>query len=206
MTGHAPLPTREEVLDAFAVEPNHGREILERYLRTYPAFAADLVDLSLELSRPVAQDTATLSPADAARVDAAWLRHSTIVPSAAVAVTPSTEKPGSTADPFASLSVEDLRRVAGELGVPRQVVTAFRERRVDVASVPRAFLSRMARAVHSTIEAIVATLSQPSGRNLGWSFKSDTKPSAEAPVPFERLLRDAGISDAEYAALLREED
>ena len=51
MNPNAHQPSREDVLDAFAVEPSHGREILERYLREYPHFSNELVGLSRELSR-----------------------------------------------------------------------------------------------------------------------------------------------------------
>lgn len=202
MIGPAKSPTREEVLDSFAVEPNPGRDTLERYLRTYPAFAADLVDLARELSRSVAPDDAPLSSADLARIDAAWHRHFAPVQRAASVPSPALKQ---VTDPFATLSVADLRTVARDLGVPRQVLTAFRERRVDLASVPSAFLMRLAAAVRSTHEALAAALAGPPAVDPAWSYKSNTKPSAEELIPFERLLRDAGVPDADRAALLKEE-
>ena len=39
----------EDVLLAFSVEPVHDRPTLERYLKHYPQFAEDLVDMSHEL-------------------------------------------------------------------------------------------------------------------------------------------------------------
>jgi hypothetical protein len=116
--------TREAVLDAFAVEPSHGRETLARYLREYPQFALELVDLSRELSRAISEDNKPLSEADASWIDAAWKRHVEAAPPAV-------------SDPFAVLSVNELREIAARLGVPRQVITAFRERRVDMTTVPR---------------------------------------------------------------------
>ena len=43
-------PNREDVLDALAMEQECDRETLERYLRDYPEFAVELIDLSRELS------------------------------------------------------------------------------------------------------------------------------------------------------------
>ena len=40
---------KESVLYAFAVEANHDRGTLERYLRGYPELAEELIDLSSEL-------------------------------------------------------------------------------------------------------------------------------------------------------------
>ena len=42
-------PSREDVLYAFAVEPTSGRETLERYLRDYPEYTTELIDLSYDL-------------------------------------------------------------------------------------------------------------------------------------------------------------
>ena len=46
MTPSADKPSRQDVLDAFAVEPHTGRATLERYLRDYPELATELLDLS----------------------------------------------------------------------------------------------------------------------------------------------------------------
>lgn len=42
-------PDRDEVLYAFAVEPDHSRQTLERYLRDYPEHGIDLVAVSFQL-------------------------------------------------------------------------------------------------------------------------------------------------------------
>jgi hypothetical protein len=44
-------PSRESVLDAFAIESEPGRSTLERYLRLYPEYAGELIDLSRAQSR-----------------------------------------------------------------------------------------------------------------------------------------------------------
>jgi hypothetical protein len=87
-------PSREAVLDAFAVESEPGRSTLERYLRLYPEYAAELVDLSRELSREAGDDAEPLSAADEALIDAAWSQHAAAMPASA-------------ADPFAALTVDD---------------------------------------------------------------------------------------------------
>ncbi|WP_231565159.1 hypothetical protein [Sphingomonas sp. Ant H11] len=89
-------PSREAVLDAFAVESEPGRSTLERYLRLYPEYAGELIDLSRELSREAYEDAAPLSATDRALIDAAWSQHAKVMPAAA-------------ADPFAALTVDDWR-------------------------------------------------------------------------------------------------
>jgi len=189
MNPNAHQPSREDVLDAFAVEPSHGREILERYLREYPHFSNELVDLSRELSRVPDGAERPMSLQEQAMVEAAWQQHKPI-------------ETKSAKDPLADLSVAQLREIAVQLDVPRQVVTAFRERRVVAASVPRQFLTRMADVLNCTVDLLVNALALPPAPALARSYKADGKPSAEAVVTFERLLIDAGVSEEKRTALL----
>ena len=192
MTGVGERPCLESVLDAFAAESKPGRASLERYLRLYPEYAMELVDLSLELSCAVYEDTAPLSAADQALIDAAWSQHAAAAPNALV-------------DPFASLSVDDWRAVAKRLDVPRQVVTALRERRVALASIPRRFFKKLAGVMESTVEQLESAweLSYSCGAR---SYKADCKPVAGAQVTLEQVLIDAGVPGEKRAKLLSESD
>jgi hypothetical protein len=180
-------PSREAVLDAFAVESERGRSTLERYLRLYPEYAGALIDLSRELSREACEDVAPLSAADRAVIDAAWLKHAAAVP----------------ADPFTALTVDDWRAVARGLDVPRQVVTALRERRVSLPSIPRRFLQRFAEATRSTVAQLEASWG-PGQRAGARSYKADGKPAAGEQVTFEQVLIDAGVPAEKRAGLLEE--
>jgi hypothetical protein len=193
MNSKARQPSREDVLDAFAVEPIHGREILERYLREYPHFSNELVDLSRELSRVLGGGESPMSLQEQAMVEAAWQQHMLI-------------ETKSAKDPLADLSAAKLREIALKLDVPRQIVTAFRERRVVATSVPRRFLSRMAVALNCTVDLLVSSLTIPSGPALARSYKADGKPSAEAAATFERLLIDAGVSEEKRTTLLADDN
>ena len=84
MNQFASAPSREDVLDAFAVEPNHERNTLERYLRDYPQYAAELVDLSRELSRVIFENKEPLSAEDQTLIEGAWRRHLEAAPKAIV--------------------------------------------------------------------------------------------------------------------------
>jgi hypothetical protein len=185
-------PSRGSVLDAFAVENEPGRSTLERYLRLYPEYAGELVDLSRELSREVCGDTAPLSAADQALIDAAWSQHATTMPA-------------TTADPFAALTVDDWRAVAQRLDVPRQVVTALRERRVSLVSIPRRFLQRLAKAMRSSVAQLELSWG-PVQLAAARSYKADGKPIVGEQVTFEQVLIDAGVSAEKRAELLAEAD
>lgn len=189
MTSAPNNPSLEEVLDSFAVEPQHDRATLERYLREFPEHTAELIDLSRELSRQIAEEEGELSPMAKALIDTAWQVHS-VAPQGAVA------------DPLADLSPDELRSLAQTLDVPRQVVTAFRERRVLLGSVPRRFMERFAAAVQSSVEDFVSVLTLRSAPRVQRSFKADTKPVQAEAVTFERLLRDAGVPAAKRQELM----
>jgi hypothetical protein len=185
-------PSREDVLDAFAVEVEPGCPTLERYLRLYPEFAGELVELSRELSRERPDDTAALSPADQTLIDTSWSRHAAARPTALV-------------DPFLALTVEDWRGVARRLDLPRQVVTALRERRVLFASIPRRFLAQFAEAVRSSVAQVEASwgITQIAGAR---SYKAEGKPGAGEPISFEQVLIEAAVPPEKRARLLSEVD
>lgn len=184
-------PSREVVLDAFAVESEPGQSTLERYLRQYPEYAGELIDLSRELSREAYEDAAPLSAADRALIDAAWSQHAKAMPAAA-------------ADPFAALTVDDWRAVAQRLDVPRQVVTALRERRVSLVSIPRRFLAMLAEAMRSSVAQLESSWGPV--QLVARSYKADTKPVAGEQVTLEQVLIDAGIPAEKRARLLAEAD
>lgn len=183
-------PSRESVLEAFAVESEPGRATLERYLRLYPEYATELVDLSLELSCEAYEYYAPLSPGDESLIDAAWAKH--------VAATPT-----ATTDPFTSLTIDDWRTVAQRLDVPRQVVTALRERRVSLASIPQLFLQKLAEAMNSTVSQLESAW-EAACPHLARSYKADCKPATGTQISLEQVLIDAGVPADKLARLLAE--
>lgn len=185
-------PSRESVLDAFAVESEPGQLTLERYLRLYPEYAGELIDLSRELSREACDDGAPLSSADQTLIDAAWSRHAAASPAAV-------------ADPFAALTVDDWRTIAQVLDVPRQVVTALRERRVSLVSIPRRFLATLAEAMRTSVVQLESSW-EPAPLLVARSYKADNKPTVGEQVTFEQVLIDAGVPADERARLLAEVD
>jgi len=195
MTSENTTPSLEEVLDAYAVEAVHDRATLESYLRDFPQFAEELVELSREVSRVVEYDESPLSAAEEALIDKAWQNHTRPVARSAGEV-----------DPLANLSVPQLRELAHQLDVPRQVITAFRERRVKLESVPKSFLAAFARAVGCTVDLLSSVVSATSGPEFSRSYKADIKPTAGEAISFEKLLIDAGVSEAKRAQLLAEDD
>lgn len=189
----ASRPSLEDVLDAFSVEDASDNRALVRYLKEYPEYAEALVDLSREIHRTGVDNDAQLSEQDKNRIEAAW-RHFSEAATAGLA------------DPLAAFSVADIRQMAVALGVKRQVLAAFREHRVIVDSIPDRFLSRLASTARTTVEVLRRALSVPLTLSPARVYKSDAPPEEGGPVTFERLLIDAGHSEAERSALMSEDE
>lgn len=176
--------TRDEVLYDFAMEDAGGRDTLMRYLAMYPQYAHDLVDLSQELTRPVSYEP--LSAAELQRANAAVARFRT----------------GAERRASASFAAQTFNVAAERLQLPRLVLISFRERRIDLTSVPTRFLERLAEAMGSTLEQIHTFLSQPPMVSATRQSKSRVKPVAATKVPFEKILRDAGVEAERVQALI----
>jgi hypothetical protein len=192
MMSDNPQPSREDVLYAFAVGSHSGRD-LEQYLRDYPQYAAELIDLSHDLSRDVCEDEMPLSDKDLALIDKAWLQHVAAVPQEGI-------------DPFATLSVAEQREVAQRLDVPRQVIIAFLEHRVEPTSVPPPFLERLAAALNSTVEILKNAFALPPKPDLARSYKADARPDDHAQVTFEQILLEADVPSDKRALLMADEN
>jgi hypothetical protein len=65
--GSAPIANKDDVLYSFAVD---GEPDLEEYLREYPQYAAELIDLAHELSRE--EKEGILSEADNILIEKGW--------------------------------------------------------------------------------------------------------------------------------------
>lgn len=180
------------VLELFSMEPDTSGQTLQKYLQEYPECAAQLVDLSLEIFRFSIMDESPLSKEDQTRIDSAWN------------IIQYTQSKTAT-DPIAELSVPKLRDIAQSLNVPRQVITAFRERTVIVTSVPMRFLTQFADMIGISIQEFLNVLALPP-QSLARNYKADGKPTQAVQVTFEQLLHDAGMSDEQIESLLSNND
>ncbi len=191
MTTRAAKLTCDEVLESFAMERHSDGRMLQRYLKDYPEYATQLVDLSQEIFRSDIQVESPLSAQDQMRIDTACSRIQSVQSSVVV-------------DPFADLPVSKLREVALVLNVPRQVITAFRERTVIVATVPKRFLTQLASLVGSSVQDLLNVLALPPAQ-LVRSYKADEKPTEVVQVTFEQLLRGTNLTNEQIEVLLTDD-
>ena len=100
--------------------------------------------------------------------------------------------------------MKQLREIAEALGVPRQVLTAFRNRRVIMSTVPRRFLARLAEQANTPMEHLVRVWSLPTALERVHSYRSESKPITSEAVSFERVLIEADVPEDKRAELMSE--
>lgn len=188
--------TRDDVLYAFSIEPNHDRETLERYLRKYPELAEDLIDLSHELTIAVALRNKDVGPLPDPKAEEAWQALLKCGPITSPALDQNTA--------FANLKGAALVELATKMDIPRSLLTALRDRLVEPSTIPMRFLSRLANASGSAIKAIQQYLALPPVTADGLQFKADSRPSNQGRVPFRKLVDDTQMTEEQRAALLRD--
>ena len=86
-----------------------------------------------------------------------------------------------------------------------QVGLAFRERRIEVATLPHRMVAKMAAALKTSTETLLSYLALPALAPMARARKSAVKPVAPEKVSFERVLREAGVDEQSISNLLREE-
>lgn len=190
MTKHQ--PSKEDVLDAFSVEPDLDQFTLERYLRDYPDYAEEIVDLAAELTCVDISAPVDLLPEEYVLIENGWKRFMNA-------------NTGITTNPFANLSAIKLKEIAHTLNIKRSVLSAFRECSVIATSVPRQFMQSLADAIGCETDILLQYLMNPPSINLGRSYKSDTKPQLIKAVSFEQLLIDAELPEADRKRLLADD-
>ncbi len=185
MTKHLEV-SRDDILYSFAMEDAPGASSLARYLNDYPQFATDLVELSRELSREVSEEQLSAEELGYLEGKMERLRNS-------VATLTSLQ------DAPAKLFTNS----ASALGLPLQVGLALRERRIEVATLPRRLLERLAQTLQVPVATVQSFLSLPPQVSALRANKSAEKPVPALKVSFERILADAGIDEGRIAALIR---
>lgn len=173
----------ENILAAFAVEPNHDKDTLDRYLATYPDLRSDFLNLLLELEFDDGDETPL--DLDSPVVAASWSRYSQVA-----------------AEPLSAKSF--TKEVAATMGVRTAVVMQLRDRAVLFASIPKRFLVRLAHALGTGIEELTSYLSAPRVLAAGASYKADAKPNVAPQMELASVLAQCGHTPEEIDELVDE--
>jgi hypothetical protein len=184
---------RSQVLDLFAAAYRESTAALAEFLVKYPDHADALVDYAhqLNLQRECAGER-SITPEDELWIEAQVSRIS----AARSAIT----------DPFAAWQPSQYVEARKVLGVPSAVLIAFRDRLVNVASVPLPFLQHLAELLKVGMADLVVFLEGSPRLAANTSYKADAAPGAPPEkVNFESILAQAGVPADRVSALLEED-
>jgi len=181
--------TREDVLNAFAMDFEPGSGILERYLSQYPEYALQLVDLSRELSREFDDDT-PLSVEDLAAVSAGMRRL---------------QERLTTLQALQQAPAKTFTNAAKALGWPMQAGLALRECRIEASTIPARVQEKLAQVLQASVAVLNAFLALPPQTSPLRASKSSIKPGAAEKISLERTLREAGVDEVALSKLLSDE-
>ncbi len=186
--------TPDDILYAFAVEPDHGPGTLRSYMERHPELAHELLDLAHELRLvQVDLEAPDPTPDDPAKADAAWERF--------MACSPGQQ---GTEEVFTRLQGKALAKLAADLEVPRTILAAVRDRLVAPSTYPRHFLRQLAEKMGVALAALHGYVRMPPAVPAQAAFKAASKPSAQQQVSFAQLVADTEMPVARKEALLHD--
>lgn len=186
-------PPLEDVLEAFALESANDRATLEQYLRDHPAYAAELVDMSRELSRTPPAETPLPTPEEEELFEAAWNRLSKAASAPIL-------------NPFSSVSSASLKALARRFGVPKLFFVAIQERRVRPETFPERFIRLTCAGLDRPISDFKSWIWLPGPVASASAHKADEKPTGGQQVSFEALLAEFALDEPTCRRLLENDD
>lgn len=191
-TEHLKL-SEEEVLHTFSVEPKHDRAILEHYLSQYPEHALALIDCSIELMIDASCGIDVVQVSSEHIVEQAWQQFQTSQNTAVE-------------NPFAQLNPSAFKAVAKGLNISNLLLIRFRDRAIDVTTIPRRLVQRLAVEIGATVDAVFTYLQSPPAMVAGQSFRSSVKPSVTDQISFEQAVETSQLTIEQKNALMALKD
>lgn len=193
--------SKEDVLYAFSIEPDRDSSTLEEYLRNYPQYKEDLVDLSIDLFLAPKSEDFSICRDTAADVDKSWEKFQSILNQPRENTQTSVP-----VDPFMKLSTQQFKNLARELNVNRAFLSRLRDRTIEYSSIPLKFVESIANALGIGVEALSAALDGVPRVSSTQSFKAKGKPSATSKISFKRAVEESSMSDQQKAQLRKYEE
>jgi hypothetical protein len=192
---------RDEVLYAFSVEPNKDSVTLEKYLREYPQYKEELIDLSIEIFANPNQDFSPVSEGDSKEAELVWERFQS-------SLTTETTVSGSSSvkNPLLNLDRSRFRALAKKLGVNSLFLTMLRDRTIKVSTIPTQLIGILAKELDVSSDVMRNALVGEPTVSSSVRFKADGKPTATEQVSFDEALDSCSLSDSQKEKLMEMKD
>lgn len=172
----------KDIFDEFAMEQDLSHALLKSYIERYPDLAIELTDLFHELTLADARTAAENIPLETKSVNAAALAGEKL---------------------RAAFSNDGIKTLARTIGLPRDFLTGFRDRRVRIGSAPVPVLTGLARKIGVGLHDFVGFACADDRSSPALAFKADNKPMAAAQLDFGDFVEGLALTSDEEEALQR---
>lgn len=174
---------QDNILDDFAMEMPFGPQTLRSYIKKYPTLTLELTDLYHELLM-VDLSAATDELQLETKFEVETSRQKLAIVTKA-------------------LSGENLRNLARELGLPRDFIAGFRDRKIRLGSIPGTVLKSLAQISKVGTNQLIIYLQDTSEPAIQMAHKADGKPQNSLPVDYDVFIEGLSLDEGELEALNR---
>ena len=211
----SPAPLRDVLYEFSLAKRVPDAELLDDFVRRFPQYADSLTGFAIELAmdalRPESEvdaketiDIEHVSPV----VSRAMSRFQNRLYAVRQANRPTSNRAPSpevadARNPFAELSREEFRTLAGRIGANTVFVAKLRDRQVKPDTIPRRFLRFLANALEFDLDLLDSHFSAPSTNLTLQFYKADEKPDGKQQQSFVEAVKGSGLNEDQQRQLLR---
>ncbi|MGA2716852.1 MAG: hypothetical protein ABSG41_27500 [Bryobacteraceae bacterium] len=205
-----PVPLNDVLYEFSLAKDMPDAELLEQFVRRYPAYAGPLTDLAVGIVLDSTRDdddeaenaAPELSPAVSRAMSRFQNRLFEVQQKAAAAAFRAEAAAASAVNPFARLGRQEYRALAERLHSNTVFVGMLRDRQIDPGTMTTGFKKRVADEVQVPVELVIAHLSGQSEVGTGQFYKAEEKPQGGPKLSFEEAVRQSGLTEEQQSYLL----
>lgn len=172
----------DNILDDFAMETPVCPDTLRRYIEKHPSLVLELTDLYHELLM--------VDLANKVGVNAESESTATVSAQSGQVVAN-------------ALSGSCLRELANDLGMPRDFVAGFRDRKIRFGSIPGSVLLKLSRVAKVNLHLMIEYLQGSATTPPQIAHKAKGKPKGSSQVDYDEFIAGLGLDENEFKALER---
>jgi hypothetical protein len=205
-----PAPLNDVLYEFALAKEAPDAELLEQFVRRYPAYAGPLTDLAVGIVLDGASDdddeaenaAPEVSPAVSRAMSRFQNRLFEVQQKPAVAVVRAQSASVAVVNPFAQLGRQEYRALAERLHSNIVFVGMLRDRQIDPATMTQGFKRRVADEVQVPEELLAAHWAAQAEAGTRQFYKAEEKPQAGPKLNFQDAVRQSGLSDEQQSYLL----
>jgi hypothetical protein len=205
-------PLRDAIYAMSLAKPIPDAELLDEFVRRYPAHADALTEFAIELAVDALQhgdddidvpaDPETISPM-VSRVMSRFQNRLFEISQSRPKKVPARVASAPALNPFAALDRGGFRELAARLAMNTVLLSKLRDRLIEPETIPEGFCSYVADEMDEPAEVVsnhlCAPAEPPSARQY---FKAEGKPDARRRQSYEDAVRGSGLSQEQQRRLL----